>query len=68
MQNCQFVTVECRNPGCGQQVLLSEAEDHLKYKCHSRTVECEDCGKRMCYRDLKVCIYVAKHIITYIRS
>ena len=46
MQNCQFVTVECRNPGCYQQVPLSEAEDHLKNKCPSRLVECEECGKK----------------------
>ena len=54
MQNCQFVTVECRNPGCCQRVLLTEVEDHLKNKCLSRLVECKDCGKKLCYRDLKV--------------
>jgi len=36
----------CKNPGCGEQVLLSKLEDHLK-RCLKRQVECKDCSKKM---------------------
>ena len=52
---CQFVTEECKNPGCGEQVLMSELDVHLKEKCLYRQVECKDCGKKMVYTELKVC-------------
>ncbi|XP_065916378.1 TNF receptor-associated factor 2-like isoform X2 [Dysidea avara] len=45
LDSCQFVTVECENPGCGEQVLMSDLESHLKEKCLYRQVECADCGK-----------------------
>lgn len=52
LSTCQFITVECR--GCGDSVLLSELDEHLKNKCLQRLVECEDCGKQMQFRDLEV--------------
>lgn len=54
LQNCQYITVECRNPECCQQVLLIEIEDHLKNKCPSRLVNCKDCGKKLVFRDLEL--------------
>ena len=45
--------MECRNPGCGQQVLLTELEYHLKEECPQRRVNCKDCGKEMYYIELQ---------------
>ncbi|XP_065916372.1 TNF receptor-associated factor 3-like [Dysidea avara] len=50
---CQFVTMECKNPGCGEQVLLSELEVHLKEKCLYRQVQCKNCGKKMFFIELQ---------------
>jgi len=54
LQECQYVTVECKNPGCGQRVLLSKIEIHLKEECSQRLVNCKDYGKEMCYIELQV--------------
>ena len=54
LQQCQYVTVECRNPGCGQKVLLTKMEEHLKQECPQRLVNCKDCGKEMHFIELKV--------------
>jgi len=54
LDSCEFVTVGCRNPGCGKQVLVSELNEHLKNKCLYRQVECEDCGKKMPFIELQV--------------
>ena len=45
------------NPGCGERVLLSEMEEHLK-NCSQRQVECKDCGKIMSFIKLQVCSVV----------
>ena len=47
-----------KNPGCGEQILISELEDHLKEKCLFRQVECKDCGKKMSFNELQVCSMV----------
>ena len=54
LSSCQFITVECRNTGCGDRVLLAKLEDHLKNECLYRLVECKDCGEKMAYSDLNV--------------
>ena len=46
--------MECRNTGCGDRVLLSKLEDHLKNECLQRLVECKDCGRKLAYKNLKV--------------
>ncbi|XP_065916370.1 TNF receptor-associated factor 2-like [Dysidea avara] len=53
LEECQFVTVVCKNPGCGERVLLSELEVHLKDKCLHRQVECKDCDKKMSFIELQ---------------
>ena len=58
LEECQFVTVVCKNPGCGERVLLSELEVHLKDKCLHRQVECKDCDKKMSFIELQVCSMV----------
>ena len=57
---CQFVTMECKNPGCGEQVLLSELEVHLKEKCLYRQVQCKNCGKKMFFIELQVCSVLSR--------
>ena len=57
-QECQYVTVECRNPGCGQRVLLAKLEVHLKEECPRRHVSCKDCGKEMYFSELQVNSYI----------
>jgi len=60
LSSCQCITVECRNTGCGDRVLLSKLEDHLKNGCLQRLVECENCGEKLVFIDLKVgntCLY-----------
>ena len=34
-QECNYTTIECRNPGCGEQVLLGKLKFHIKqeYLC-----------------------------------
>jgi len=54
LSSCQYITVECRNIGCGDRVLLSKLEDHLKNECLQRLVKCEDCGQKLMFKDLKV--------------
>ena len=54
LSSCQYITVECRYTGCGDRVLLSKLEDHLKNECLQRLVECKDCGRKLAYKDLKV--------------
>ena len=54
LSSCQYITVECRNTGCGDRVLLSKLEDHLKNECLQRLVKCKDCGRELMFRDLKV--------------
>ena len=46
--------MECRNTGCGDKVLLSKLEDHLKNECPQRLVQCKDCGEKMAFKDLQV--------------
>ena len=60
VQSCQYITVECRNAGCGERVLLANIEDHLKNECLQRLVNCKDCGKQILFSDLEVsvCSYV----------
>ena len=52
-QQCQYVTVECRNPGCGQRVLLAKMEIHLKEECPRRRVKCKNCDEAMFYNELQ---------------
>jgi len=54
LSSCQFITVECRNTGCGDKVLLDKLENHLKNDCLYRLVECKDCGEKMACSDLDV--------------
>ena len=54
MQHCQYITVECRNTGCGERVLLTRIEHHLKNECLYRLIKCKDCGKKILSKDLKV--------------
>ena len=50
--------MECKNTGCGEQVLLSNIEQHLKSQCLGRSVKCEDCGKELPFKDLDVSVIV----------
>jgi len=54
LSSCRYITVECRNTGCGDRVLLSKLEDHLKNECLQRLVECEDCETTLNFNELKV--------------
>jgi len=55
LSTCQFITVECRNTGCGDKVLLAKLEDHSKNECLHRLVEFTDCGDEIAYNnDLSV--------------
>ncbi|XP_065917336.1 TNF receptor-associated factor 3-like isoform X2 [Dysidea avara] len=53
LDSCQFITVECKKPGCDERVLMSDLESHLKEKCPNRQVECKDCGKKMSFIELQ---------------
>ena len=53
-QQCQYVIVECRNPGCGQQILLIRMEEHLKQECPQRLVNCKDCDNEIHFKELQV--------------
>ncbi|XP_065899595.1 TNF receptor-associated factor 2-like isoform X2 [Dysidea avara] len=53
LTSCQYITVECRNTGCGDRVLLSKLEDHLKNTCLQRLVECKDCRTTLRFKDLE---------------
>ena len=55
LDDCQFKSVICRNPGCGERVLLTELDVHLKERCLHRQVECKGCGKKMSFTKLQVC-------------
>lgn len=46
--------VECRYAECGERVLLSDIEQHLKHHCLSRSVKCQDCGKELLFKELQV--------------
>ena len=50
--------MECKNTGCGEQVLLFNIEQHLKSQCLGRYVKCEDCGKELPFKDLDVSVIV----------
>ncbi|XP_065917637.1 TNF receptor-associated factor 6-like [Dysidea avara] len=53
LDDCQFKVIVCENLGCGERVLLSELEVHLKEECLHRQVECKDCGKKMSFIELQ---------------
>ncbi|XP_065885202.1 TNF receptor-associated factor 2-like [Dysidea avara] len=53
LSSCQYITVECRNTGCGDRVLQSKLENHLNNECLQRLMECTDCGRKLAFRDLK---------------
>ncbi|XP_065899584.1 TNF receptor-associated factor 3-like [Dysidea avara] len=53
LSSCQYITVECRNTGCGDRVLLSKLEDHLKNECLQRLEECKDCEATLHFKDLE---------------
>lgn len=58
MLSCQYVTVECKNTECSEQVLLSDIDQHLKFHCLGRSVKCKDCGKKLPFKDLDVSVIV----------
>jgi len=57
LQDCQYITVECRNAGCGERVLLAKIEDHLKNECLQQLIKCEDCEKQIVFKDREVRVY-----------
>ena len=65
--------MECRNPGCGERVLLAKIEDHLKNECLQRLVKCSDCGEQISFNDIKVSVLtilmqLANHMNTLLMS